>query len=182
MYFLGYVELFHPKLHGFDDLSYNAIDGFYITIFTIKTPGRYLSLLTKTSKMDFVAYYSYIHQNNSKELNYHKNILFYIKNRDKEMKNICEHPSVRNFAKIQEDLYTPYSLQIVEKIEMDTGESICILKTFWLRCIQRKWKKICNYNKKVLNEIKEIKFLKKRELETISSKFFGIKGLWFSRV
>ena len=43
MYFLGYVELFHPILHGFDDLSYDLIEEYYITIFVVKTPNKYLS-------------------------------------------------------------------------------------------------------------------------------------------
>lgn len=181
MYFLGYVELFHPKLHGINDLSYKSINECYITIFVIKTPNKYLTLLEKTSKMSFETYYSYICENSSKELNYHKNILFFIKNRNKDMKYISQHPTVRNFVKIQEDLYNPISLQIVEKIVLKSGESICILKTFWLKCIQRKWKKICLHNKKVINEITQFKNLKKRELISISSRFIGLKGMW-SRV
>ena len=181
MYFLGYVELFHPILHGFDNLSFDSIEEYYMTIFVIKTPNKYLSLLTKTSDMDFESYYSYICENSSKEINYHRNILFFIKNRIRDMKRITNHPTVRNFEKIQENLYNPLSLQIVEKIVLKTGESICILKTFWIKCIQRKWKKICGHNKKVLNELKTLKNIKRRELMCISSKFLGIKGMWFSR-
>ena len=182
MYFLGYVELFHPILHGFDDLSYDLIEEYYITIFVVKTPNKYLSLLSKTSNMDFETYYSYICENSSKEINYHKNILFFIKNRKQDMKRVLTHPTIRNFSKIQEDLYDPSSLHIVEKIVLPTGESICILKTFWLKCIQRKWKKICRHNKNVCNELKKLKNIKKRELICISSKFLGINGLWFSKV
>ena len=45
MYFLGYVELFHPQIHIFDEYSSKDINEFYITIFTIKFPSKYLHLL-----------------------------------------------------------------------------------------------------------------------------------------
>lgn len=182
MYFMGYVELFHPIFHGVDNLSHKSIEEYYLTIFVIKTPIKYLNLLSKTTTMDFETYYSYICENSSKEINYHKNILFFIKNRVRDMKHVSPHPTIRNFMKIQEYLHDPLSLHIVERIVLKTGESICILKTFWIKCIQRKWKKICNHNKKVINEIKQLKNIKKRELMCISSKFLGVKGMWFSRV
>jgi hypothetical protein len=93
------------------------------------------------------------------------------------MKTIPTHPTIRNFSNIQESL--DLSLQIIHKHILPTGERICILKTFWIRCIQRKWKKICVYNNKLDRELKKIKNLKKKELTTISSKRIGINGLWY---
>jgi len=180
--FLAYVELFHPITHGFDKESYKDIQGFYITILTIKTPSKYLSFISKSNKMDFDTYYSYICSHSSREIIEHKAIVYYIKKRTKELCFISDHPFLRNFLKIQEMLYHPLSLQIVDKIELKTGESICILKTFWLKCIQRKWKKICEYNKNVLKEITTIKFLKKREITQIHSKFHGLRGMWYKSI
>ena len=51
------------------------------------------------------------------------------------------HPMIRNYKQIIcSDKYL--QPEIAEVIEMPTGEFVCILKTFWLRLIQRKWKKI----------------------------------------
>lgn len=172
MYFLGYVELFHPKVHGFDVNSCNNIHGYYINIFTIKTPINYLFLMTKILNFEDIYEYS------SREIICHKNILFHIKMRIKNIYNLDEHPFIRNFLKIQETLYNPTSLQIVEKIILKTGESICILKTFWIKCIQRKWKKICLYNKKVIIELMTLKNLKKRCITNIHNKFYGLRGMW----
>ena len=180
MYFLGYVELFHPQIHIFDEYSSKDINEFYITIFTIKFPSKYLHLLTEIKKMNFEDYYCYICENQSREITYHKTILFHIKNRSKEIRFVDEHPIIRNFLKIQEALYNPTSLEVVEKIELKTGESICILKTFWIKCIQRKWKKICEYNKKILNDLMMLKNVKRRDITNIHSKFYGLNGIWYS--
>jgi hypothetical protein len=182
MYFLGYVELFHPQIHGFDEFSCKDINGFYITIFTIKSPSKYLHSLSEIKTMTFEEYYCYIRVNQSREIMYHKKILFHIRNRTKEMRFIEEHPTIKNFLKIQELCYNPSSLEIVEKIELKTGESICILKTFWIKCIQRKWRKICEYNKKILHDLKVLKNIKKRDIINIHSKFYGLNGIWYSRI
>jgi hypothetical protein len=180
MYFLGYVELFHPQTHVFDETSWKDINEFYITIFTIKSPSKYLHFLTEIKSMHFEEYYCYISENKSREIMCHKTILFHIKNRTKELCIINNHPIIRNFFKIQESLYNPTSLEIVEKIVLKTGESICILKTFWIKCIQRKWKKICEYNKKILNDLMMLKNVKRRDIINIHSKFYGLNGLWYS--
>jgi hypothetical protein len=176
MFVLGYTELFHPSIHGFNETSYQNIHGYFISVLTITTPTDYLDILSKVDKMNKQDYYYYINNNTSKSLNYHRNILFHIKMRNKIMKTVPNHPTIRNFSNIQESL--DLSLQIIHKHILPTGERICILKTFWIRCIQRKWKKICDYNNKLDRELKKIKNLKKRELATISSKRIGINGLW----
>lgn len=182
MYFLGYVELFHPQIHGFDEYSCKYINDFYITIFTIKYASKYLSFLSEIKIMNLEDYYCYICENQTQEIRYHKTILFHIKKRSKEICFINDHPTIRNFLKTQELLYSPSSLQIVEKIELKTGESICILKTFWIKCIQRKWKKICNYNKKILDKLMMLKNVKRRDITNIHSKFYRLHGLWYSVV
>jgi hypothetical protein len=36
-------------------------------------------------------------------------------------------------------------LEIIQHIELEGGESVAIYKTFWLRILQRKWKKHYDY-------------------------------------
>jgi len=49
-----------------------------------------------------------------------------------------EHSIIRNYTNI----CLKIKPEIAECIYLDTGECICILKTFWLRLIQRTWRKI----------------------------------------
>ena len=51
------------------------------------------------------------------------------------------HKTIRNYFNIirRPDYIKP---EIGECIELNTGEQIVIIKTFWLKIIQRKWKKV----------------------------------------
>lgn len=50
------------------------------------------------------------------------------------------HPFIRNYTKIiqQPSYIKPEIMQIVV---LETGEHVCILKTFWLRIFQRMWRR-----------------------------------------
>ena len=149
---LAYCELFHRDLHGFIADSCPNIEGFFITIITIKNP--------------------YFFSRN-------KEAEFHVKMQLEKSKTIQPHPLIRNFSIIQKKSIEP---QIVEKIILNTGESICILKTFWLKCIQRKWKKICKYNKNIIKERKKIKNIKNNELVHIIPKQIGLVGMWYKSI
>lgn len=49
-----------------------------------------------------------------------------------------KHPFISNYQKICKDMKP----QIAECIYLQSGECVCIIKTFWLKIIQRRWKKI----------------------------------------
>jgi hypothetical protein len=49
-----------------------------------------------------------------------------------------KHPIIRNYQHI----YSKRAPEITECIYLPTGECICIIKTMWIRLIQRTWKKI----------------------------------------
>jgi hypothetical protein len=52
----------------------------------------------------------------------------------------CIHPFIRNFKNIT--MTTSGKLEIAECIYLHDGTIVAILKTFWLKLIQRKWKNI----------------------------------------
>ena len=55
--------------------------------------------------------------------------------------NSLTHPFIRNYNKII--LNKNYiQLHLAKNIVLETGETICIIKTYWLRIIQRTWKRI----------------------------------------
>ena len=66
------------------------------------------------------------------------------------------HPIIRNW----ENIIPSYKIEIVEKNEI--GEyTICVPKTFWLKIIQRKWKK---YHQKMMKKRKNPRNLMKRQI------------------
>ena len=67
-----------------------------------------------------------------------------------------QHPFIRNW----ENTIKPYSLQIVKKFEYGDYE-LCIIKTCWLKILQRKWK---NYYNSMLAKFKNPKNLMKRQI------------------
>ena len=46
-----------------------------------------------------------------------------------------------------------YDVQLAECIRLPTGETVCVIKTFWLRIIQRTWKKVFKERKRILQNI-----------------------------
>ena len=70
------------------------------------------------------------------------------------------HPTIRAFWNIiSTEKY--YQLHIVQGYELDSGEQTAILKTFWLRIFQRKWRNICRDRREAL---KRIRYLYHREI------------------
>ena len=73
-----------------------------------------------------------------------------------------EHPFIRNYKNaIIKKNYV--SLEIIEHVELEGGEHVAIYKTFWLRIIQRIWKKHCNYKKELLQKLLKPRGLLLRE-------------------
>lgn len=61
---------------------------------------------------------------------------------------------IRNYIAISENENKYMQLEIAETIHLPgTGETICILKTIWLKIIQRKWKNVYAKKKKYLRDI-----------------------------
>jgi len=55
--------------------------------------------------------------------------------------NLLTHPFIRNYNKIISNKKY-IQLHLAKNILLETGEIICIIKTYWLRIIQRTWKRI----------------------------------------
>lgn len=70
--------------------------------------------------------------------------------------NRPSHPIIRNW----ENIIPSYKVEIVERYDVDEY-TICVPKTFWLKLIQRKWKK---YYHKMLSRRKNPKNLIKRQI------------------
>uniref|UniRef100_A0A6C0ERJ8 Uncharacterized protein n=1 Tax=viral metagenome TaxID=1070528 RepID=A0A6C0ERJ8_9ZZZZ len=75
----------------------------------------------------------------------------YINARNILIQTIRSHPIIKNYLNIisRQNYIKP---EIAKCIYLNTGECICILKTFWIRLIQRAWKKMYNNRKSIIQK------------------------------
>jgi hypothetical protein len=132
---LAICELFHPVLHGYDDNE---------TIY-----NNYLIHTTFKSN----AFYN----------NNYKNLERYLqgsRNRENQVMRLNEiHPTLRNYNQKY------IRLEIIEMgiCQTDSEYHVAYLKTFWLRIVQRCWKKVFKARKELIKKRSNIKAIKERE-------------------
>lgn len=71
------------------------------------------------------------------------------------------HPHIRNYRNIARNFIR---LEIIKLDMLYSGELVCTFHTFWIKIIQRKWKKIYNERKIILNYRKKINNMRDKEL------------------
>lgn len=93
-----------------------------------------------------------------------------------------QHDFIRNYKNIiiNEKYLTP---EIMEIHRLRGDEHIAILKTFWLRCIQRCWKRLVDKRKEVLKLRKQLNTIKYKEINGIYPEYCvlwpSVKGMWY---
>ena len=93
------------------------------------------------------------------------------------------HPIIRNYYKIVSD---PNYIQpeIGEYIILPTLEAVAVLKTFWIRIIQRKWKKIFKQQQQIIGERCKLHSLRFRQTTghwpTHCKTFPTLKGMLYT--
>ena len=106
-------EIFHSKKYGIDKNNDEDIEKHYIVFYSyIYTGIKSFSIINKDIK--------------------------FIKRHQIIMYEPC-HPYIRNYNHINKNIL---KIQIAEKVVLKGGECVAILKTFWIKIIQRTWKKI----------------------------------------
>ncbi len=133
-YNLAFCELFHPAIHGITNYSYKNISEHFLVIEIIDIEEYFNDEICSSLLNDYYIYLSY--------------------------RVISPHPTVRNYHRLANNC----AIEIVEDIELETGELIGIIKTFWIKLIQRKWKKIFKNRKEIISQRKRITNLREREL------------------
>jgi hypothetical protein len=169
-------QIHYPYLHGKTEDSDPNIENHYILIgkFNYKTGYEYTC-------------YEYEYEDDTEDDTFENSIptindvikiyKSYYKNFIKN-NHFKPHPTIRNFYNIIFKYNNYIKPEIGQCIVLNTGESICILKTFWIRIIQRVWKKVFkNQKTMILNRIKDA-FL----YEIGKKKFIlpGLKGMLFN--
>ena len=70
---------------------------------------------------------------------------------------------INNYNRISEHLLKS-SIDIVKVFELDGMEQVACVKTFWLRCFQRKYKKYFKRKQEIIKKKKQLCYLLKRQL------------------
>jgi len=119
---LGICEIYNRTIHGFTEQSTPDIDNYFLLNLKIG-PEEFFN-------NDYKYFIEILRENNERFI-------------------VLKHPTIRNYNKIiKSNRY--YNLEIVKPEELEGGECVAILKTFWLRLFQRKCRKYLNnkYNTK----------------------------------
>ena len=161
-------ELFHPKIHGFDGKSDPNIFGHHMVIF-IKDNET-----TSDNESEYSDEYSGDDSDDENdELILDKAIIQTYKNKYKLLvKNSLkfninlEHNIIRNYINIvtKNNYITPH---IGERIYLSGGECVAIIKTMWLKIVQRCWRRVYKTRMQIISNIKKNpKYLLRREYDS----------------
>tara|TARA_A200000113_G_scaffold152722_1_gene137636 strand:- start:4037 stop:4588 length:552 start_codon:yes stop_codon:yes gene_type:complete len=163
---LSYVELYNPAKHGFiEGISDPCIHGQFLVYEDIQL-SEWLLKPKELSNADIIV--------SSNQLNWdaQDGQIKWIKLRNKFV-YCCPpvssnygmqlFPDVRNFNNLQFLRKIQAGLQIVKKIYMEGDEEVAILKTFWLRIFQRKWRSIYNKRQSLIKSRMKTSSLIERE-------------------
>ena len=131
-------EIFNKNIHGFDENNDPTVLGHYIVAFNFTKCYSDTDANTDSDS-----------ESESSESDSIKNSVFsdtsfflkMYKSKYNSLNNLKVHPLIRNYKYII-SRPTYIQLHIAKVIYLSGSECVAILKTFWLKIIQRTWKKI----------------------------------------
>ena len=137
-YELVLCEYFHHHIHGFDDDSDPCIDSHYLVHTRFPVPGTTsTSTTTTTSSTDpwkhLQAVCVQLHR-------LYRNLLHTQAAID-TIGYMSNGHRLRHYRHLAENPLT-YLPQLAEVYHLRGGECVAVLKTFWLRLVQRSWKRV----------------------------------------
>jgi hypothetical protein len=155
--YLLICELFHPDLHGYDaNESDPTVQGHYLIIHIDDNSDEDSEYYSDSDSED-----DYFILNQVMIDIYRKKYKYLT---DSYKKNNLEiiHPIIRNyFSIISDEFYI--KPQIGYKLYLSGNECVAILKTFWLKIVQRCWRRVYNARKEMLKSKNIIQYLRLRE-------------------
>jgi hypothetical protein len=137
-YQLAICEIFNPVIHGEDETSSPFINTHFL-VYTI---------------VDLSEFYdnSYLSEQNS--------LRRYLRARQILHGSLETHPTIRNYGTVA-NKYT--RLEIIQSDILSGQETVAYLKTFWLKIVQRRWKKIYKARQEILQKRKTIQAIQERQ-------------------
>ena len=158
--YLMLCELHYPGRHGKTHDSDKNIETHYL-VYDRFDPSSGVSYSDLDEYQEYDTDYEY---GSDSEDEYNDNRLIRLDDTIEELQNFYSsqemtiitnwygnHPTIRNYHNIisKPNYIKP---EIGEYIILPTQEAIAILKTFWIRIIQRKWKKIFQERKNIIRQ------------------------------
>ena len=161
-YKLGLCHIFNPELHGINEDSDLNVIGHYLVIHSeedcVDDGVTDTDSIFTTSTID----------NDDDECVKIEDIMDFYQRMYREIIHANEyiyHPIINNYKNIISNR-NYIQLEIFQKIYLKGDECVAILKTFWIRIIQKTWKKIYQQRKNIMNKRKNIKSILYRELNS----------------
>lgn len=177
-YSIVLCELHYTPFHGKTKDSDPSIDSHYLLIGKFHPITNYL--ITEDYDTDEEVDEEVDEDDEIEEAPNLKNMLKFYKGKYKKYKEIHvsvkPHETIRNYFQIvtRDDYLKP---ELGECILLPTQEIIVICKTFWIRIIQKKWKKILKTRKDI---IYNSNFINKYQMgNKLSSLIPGIRGMLY---
>ena len=155
-YYIGICELYHELLHGFDENSSPQIKGHYLLMEKFGNLHKYIVNNVYNFRYDgddgelensdnsnssIVDSDDEVENDNPKLIDLYR-YKYSILLKSPTFMNSC-HSVIRNYHNIVKSFYY-IQPHIVECVYLPSpgGECVAILKTFWLKIIQRTWKRV----------------------------------------
>ena len=156
-----FCELFNKHYHGITEDSSKNVERHYLV--NIRAVQEELKDVENTKKFIMWRYANYLCL----------------------PKFMRQHTYIRNYDNIMRRRQT-YQPQIAECVYLLPGEEcVAIIKTFWLKWIQRAWKKTYSQRQAVLKERKSVVALKTKEITGMwpghCSRLPGLKGMLYNK-
>lgn len=151
-------EIHCDSIHGKDEHSCKDINGHFMVIETFTLEQFYNTNLIYAYTYELQEFFG----DNDDDVNNINVIISYSKTFYSCI-NIIYHPIIRNYANI---ITKPdyIKLEIADYIILPTQEAIAILKTFWLRIIQRTWKKVFKQRQNIIKMRQDINNIRHKEI------------------
>ena len=137
---LAITELYWPKIHGElnDDEKYIHYHYLITEMFSIRLMKRCFYNSDSTNKV--IDYYK---EQYKKYINLQNGIW--------PINSTHPNKYLSNFECIvADDNYMQF--HIIQPKRTDTGHAVCVIKTHYIRWIQRAWRRLCSQRKKVMNQ------------------------------
>jgi hypothetical protein len=173
--YLLICELFHPDLHGYDaNESDPNVQGHYLIIHIDENSDSDSEYYNDSDNED-----DYFILNEVMIDIYRKKYKYLTTSYRKNNLEII-HPTIRNYFNIISDEFY-IKPQIGYKVYLSGNECVAILKTFWLKIVQRCWRRVYKARKEMLKPQNIIQSLRLRET-TLNHyiRFPTIDGMFWS--
>jgi hypothetical protein len=142
-------ELHYTPIHGKNNQSNFTIEGHYLVIDCFD--GATGESILDDSESDSSDSNSSDSSNSDLQLTLEQSVTFY----ETLNRRLTPHICIRNYFNIisRPDYIKP---EIGLQIMLETGELVAIIKTIWIRLIQRAWKRVYKRRQEVINGRKQI--------------------------